>query len=72
MYIRVKVTPGAKKEQVVRTAPDTFEVSVKEPAKQNRANRRVQELIARECGVEPSHARLISGHRNLRKIFSVE
>ena len=72
MYVRVKVTPGAKKEIVQQKAEGEFEISVKEPAEQNLANRRVQELIARELSVDVKKVRIISGHRSPRKIFSVE
>ena len=72
MYIRVKVAPGAKKEQVERTADNEFEISVKEPAERNLANKRVQELIARELSVDVKKVRIISGHHSPRKIFSVE
>lgn len=72
MYVRVKVSPGAKKERVVRTGDTEFEIAVKEPAEQNLANRRVHELIAHELGVSVKKVRIISGHRSPRKIFSVE
>jgi len=72
MYVRVRVLPGAKKERVVKISDTTLEVAVREPAKQNLANKRVHVLIAREYGVEEGKVRLISGHRSPAKVFSVD
>lgn len=71
MYIRVRVAAGAKKEVVVRSAEDSFLVSVKEPAEGNLANRRVLELVAMHFGVEPKQIRIISGHHAPGKILSI-
>lgn len=72
MYIKVHVKPDAKKESLVQTSADHFEVSVREPAERNLANRRVIELIARHFKVPIGKARLISGHRSPSKIISVD
>jgi uncharacterized protein YggU (UPF0235/DUF167 family) len=72
MYVKARVTPGAKKERVVRIDDTHFELSVREPARQNMANNRVRELIARECGVPPGKVRLVSGHRSPAKVFDIE
>ena len=45
MYIRVKVSPSAKKEIFKQINEDHFEVSVKEKAERNLANNRVIELF---------------------------
>jgi len=71
MYIKVKVTPGAKKEKFEQIREDQFKVSVKEPAKMNMANRRVIELVARHFNLPKKKVRLITGHRALNKILSV-
>lgn len=71
MYIRVRVSAGAKKESFEQVSEDSFLVSVKEPAEQNRANKRVRELVAGHFGVEPKQVRIISGHHAPGKILSV-
>ena len=70
MYIRVRVAAGAKKESFAMSAEDSFLVSVKEPAENNCANRRVLEIIAQHFGVEPKQIRIISGHHSPGKILS--
>ena len=72
MYIRVKVTPKAKKEKFEARSETEFVVSVKEPAERNLANQRVQELVADHFGISEGKVRLISGHHHPRKIFSIE
>lgn len=71
MYIRVRVTADAKKESFLQTAEDTFFVSTKEPAEQNRANTRVLELVAGHFGILPKQIRIISGHHSPGKIISL-
>lgn len=72
MYVRVSVTPGAKRERVVRVGEAELEVAVREPAERNRANRRVVEVAAAHYGVSLRAVRIISGHRSPRKVLSVE
>ena len=72
MYVKVEVHPGAKKESVTKTGVDSFTIAVREKAERNLANRRVLELLARHHNVRIGKVRLISGHRSVRKIFSIE
>lgn len=71
MYIKVRVNAGAKKESFVQEHEDSFTISVKEPAEQNRANARVRELVAAHFGILPKQIRIISGHHSPGKILSV-
>ena len=71
MYIRVRVTAGAKKESLERSLNDLFLVSVKEPAEQNRAKVRVMELVAEHFGVNQKQIRIISGHHSSGKVLSI-
>lgn len=71
MYIRVRVAAGAKNEVFVKKTKDSFLVSVKDPAEQNLANKRVLELVGEHFGVSPRSIRIISGHHSPGKILSV-
>jgi hypothetical protein len=71
MYIHVKVHAGAKKERFEALDESHFRVAVKEPAEQNRANRRVVSLLATRFGVPDNRVRLISGHHSPSKIFDI-
>lgn len=72
MYVSVRVVAGAKKESVEELARGRLNISVKEPARQNLANKRVIELVARHFALPISRVRLISGHASPAKLFSVE
>jgi uncharacterized protein YggU (UPF0235/DUF167 family) len=71
MYIKVHATANAKKERIEKQSPNVFNITVREPRERNLANRRIQELLARELGIKQSGVRLISGHRSASKIFDV-
>ncbi len=71
MYIRVSVSASAKKELFKKSQKDSFLVSVKEPAEQNLANKRVLKLVAGHFGILPKQIRIISGHHSPSKILSI-
>jgi uncharacterized protein YggU (UPF0235/DUF167 family) len=72
MYVKVTVTAGAKRESLVKKSKDKLVISVTEPAKQNLANRRIRELVAKHCEVPLSKVRIISGHHSPSKMLSVD
>ena len=71
MYIKVHVIASAKKELVMRKGSDSYDISVREPAERNMANKRVLELVTRDMGLLPGSARIVSGHHSPSKILSV-
>ncbi len=72
MYIRVHVLAGAKREIVTKKGPDTYDISVREPAERNMANTRIRELCAHEYGVPVGKVRIITGHHGPTKMLSVD
>ena len=71
MYIKVKVHADEKKEQIIKKNPDTFEVWVKAPASEGRANIAVIKLLAKTLGVEAKLFKLIKGATSPSKIFEI-
>lgn len=78
MFIKVIVSPGAKKEKVEVVHPDkggkkgdTFSISVREPAAQNLANTRVRELLAARFHTPLGKVRILTGHRSRAKMISI-
>lgn len=71
MYIKVRVTAGAKKEEVKKKNKDTYLLSVKEPAERNLANKRICEIMAGIFEISTNKIRIISGHQNPSKILSI-
>lgn len=72
MYIKVKVLAGAKKEGLIMDKPDSFKVSVREPASRNLANKRVRELIAYHYCLPIGKVRIVNGHHSPSKLFVVD
>ena len=70
MLVKVRVSPGARREKVEKTK-EGFAVSVREEAQDNAANERVREIVARECRVPLSAVRLMKGHRSPSKTFAI-
>jgi len=71
-YIHVKVTAGARKEELVEKNEDHFLVSVKEKAEHNLANTRVLELLALHFKISKSKIRIVNGHHSPSKLLVVE
>lgn len=71
MRIRVKVTPGARRERVEETKSQTLAISVREKAERGEANERVLALVARHACVPRSRVRLISGRTGRNKTIEV-
>ena len=71
MYIKVRVTPGSKKESFNKVSDDTYCISVREKAEMNMANNKVKDLLAYNLGIPLNKIRLISGHHSPGKIFSI-
>jgi len=71
MYIKVIVISGAKKEKFVKKTEDVFEVSVKEKAERNMANKRVAELISENFLIPVNKIKIINGHHHPHKLISI-
>ena len=72
MYVKVRVTPGAPKERVEKKSADHVNVWVRQPAERNLANKRVIEIIRELFRVTEGEVKIISGHRSLSKIISID
>lgn len=60
---------GEKKNKLVQKAPDTFELWVKAPAEQGRANEAVRTLLAQHLNLPENKLSLIKGATSPAKIF---
>ncbi len=68
-YLKVKVHADEKKNKIVQKNPDTFEIWVKAPAEQGRANEAVRALLAQYLGLPENKLSLIKGATSPAKIF---
>ena len=70
MYVKVKITPDSKKENVTKVSDDHYEISVKQKAENNKANSRLLEIMHSEF--PNSIIRIVSGHHSPSKIVSID
>lgn len=71
MYIKVRVKAGEKKEKIDKKAENTFNVSVKEKAENNQANRRICEIVSSIYGVSLKEVKIVSGHHKSSKLLLI-
>ena len=70
MLIKIKVFTNAKKEKIIKKSENNFEISVKEPAERNMANKRIIKLLQEYFKVY-NNVRIVSGHHSPSKIISL-
>ncbi len=71
MYIRAFVTADARRDKLDKAKDGTLNISVRAPASQNQANKRVIELVAREFKTDISNVTILAGHRARSKMISI-
>lgn len=69
MQIKVKVKVKAKKEEVKKISKDEYEVSVKEPAEDYKANVAVVKVMKKELG---KGVKMISGFQSKSKVLETK
>ena len=70
MYIRIRVKTEQNVEKLTMVKDDHYDISVKEKATQNRANKRIIELFSQHF--KGRRVRIVSGHHSPSKIIDVE
>ncbi|PIR88830.1 MAG: hypothetical protein COU09_00175 [Candidatus Harrisonbacteria bacterium CG10_big_fil_rev_8_21_14_0_10_44_23] len=71
MKLRVRVKTNASKEGVERIDDDYYRVSVSASPEKGRANRRVEELLAKYFNVPVSLVGIIAGQAAKEKIIEI-
>lgn len=72
MFIKVKVTPESKKDEIVKKSEDSYVIKVKEKAEGGRANLRVKEILCSYFKISPFKLILVKGGRQPNKIFEIK
>ena len=71
MLIKVKVFPGSKKEEIIKKAEDSFDISVKAKPQSGDANKEVIKVLALYFKIPAARVRLIKGAKQRNKIFKL-
>ena len=76
MKIRCKIKPNSKKGNLIKRSQDEngefFEIFVREPAIEGKANLAVIELLSKEFGVSKNRVSLKTGIKSRFKIFEID
>lgn len=70
--IRLRVSPGAARSQLVGRREDVWKVRVKAPPERGRANEAVTELLAELLGVDRRRVTLVAGFTSKDKVVEVD
>jgi uncharacterized protein (TIGR00251 family) len=71
MFLKVKVLPNKKEEEIIKKAEDRFEIKVKEKPENGLANQRVIKLLSSYFNLPKNKIRLIKGTKERNKIFEI-
>lgn len=76
MKIRCKIKPNSKKGNLIQKSQDEtgefFEIFVRDPAVEGKANLAVVKLLAREFDVSKSRVSLKTGTKSRFKVFEID
>lgn len=70
--LRLRVSPGARKTELVGRHGDAWKVRVSVPAENGRANAAVLKLLAERVGLPLRAVSLVSGHAAREKVVQVD
>jgi len=71
MLIKVKVSSDSKKEEIIKKAEDSFDISVKAKPQRGGANKEVIKALAFYFKIPAAKVRLIKGAKQRNKIFKL-
>jgi uncharacterized protein (TIGR00251 family) len=70
--LRVRVTPGARRAEVVGRVGDAWKLRVPAAPERGRANDDVVELLAESLDVQPRDVRIVAGRTTRDKVVELE
>jgi len=68
---RVKVQPGASKDEIVGVQGDALKIKINAPPLKGKANKALIDFLAKELAVKKSQIEVISGHTSRIKTIKV-
>lgn len=72
MFIKIKVFPGFKKNEIIKKSEGSFDVKVREKPKQGKANQAVIKILASYLKLPKEKIKLIKGFKEKNKIFEIK
>lgn len=69
MKFNIKVKTGSKKSGIEKINEDSYIISVKEPAREGKANAAVIKILGEYFDISKSQIKIISGFKSKKKII---
>ena len=70
--LRLRVSPGARRSEVVGRLGDSWKLRVRSAPERGRANAEVSELLARRLRLPVRDVRVVSGHASRDKLVEID
>ena len=70
-YLKLRVHASSKRTCVVKKSSDAYEIYIKEPAEQGRANKAALGMLAVELGIPAGKLYLVKGAHSPAKIVAI-
>lgn len=71
-FLKLRVHAASRRSDITAKSSDTFEIYVRAPAEQGRANREALSLLAAQLGVPVGRIRLVKGAHSPSKIVALD
>ena len=71
VIFKVKVQPGASKNEIVGVQQDALKLRISAPPVQGKANKVLIQFLAKQIGVKRSQVEILSGHTSRIKTIHV-
>lgn len=70
--IRVRVSPRASTNQVTHLEDGSFKIKLTAPAVEGKANKALQQLLAKKIGVAKTNIAIIFGEKGREKVIKIQ
>lgn len=71
MLIKIKASPKAKVNSVVKITDTEYQVRTTAAPDKNKANQKIIELLSRELGVPQARVKIVQGAKSRRKTIEI-
>jgi len=71
MFIKIKVYPCCKTEEIIKKSEDSYEIKIKEKPEKGLANKAIISALAVYFGMPEKNIRIIKGFKERNKIIEI-
>ncbi len=69
--IRIKLTPRASRDEIIGKETGAFKLKLTAPPVEGKANKALQQFLAKKLGVPKRDIQIVSGHRSRVKLIRI-